>query len=47
MASSKLQLKMGYYPTPESLTPIIANHLKPKGQGTIKIMDPCAGREPP
>ena len=37
------QAKMGYYPTPEKVTPIIANYLKRKRDGLIKILDPCAG----
>ena len=35
--------KMGYYPTPEALTPLITNHLAPKEPDTIRIFDPCAG----
>ena len=36
------QAKMGYYPTPQNVTDIIKNYLKP-GNGIIKILDPCAG----
>lgn len=36
------QAKMGYYPTPEEITPIIARHLKARA-GRIRILDPCAG----
>lgn len=44
MARLEAMAKMGYYPTPEDLTPIIANYLKPKEEkGTIRIFDPCAG----
>jgi hypothetical protein len=43
MARPEAVAKMGYYPTPESLTPIIAGYLKPKGQGIIRVFDPCAG----
>jgi len=43
MARLESMAKMGYYPTPEALTPIITKYLKPKEQGTIKIFDPCAG----
>ena len=34
---------MGYYPTPEDVTPIIAKYLKRKREGLIRILDPCAG----
>ena len=37
------QAKMGYYPTPEDVTPIIAKYLKRKREGLIRILDPCAG----
>jgi hypothetical protein len=37
------QAKMGYYPTPESITPIIAGYLIRKRQGLIRILDSCAG----
>jgi hypothetical protein len=37
------QAKMGYYPTPEEVTPIIARYLKRKREGLIRILDPCAG----
>jgi tRNA1(Val) A37 N6-methylase TrmN6 len=37
------QAKMGYYPTPEDVTPIIANYLKRQREGLIRILDPCAG----
>jgi len=44
MARLESMAKMGYYPTPEELTPIIAKYLKPKEEkGTIRIFDPCAG----
>jgi predicted RNA methylase len=43
MARIESMAKMGYYPTPETLTPIIAKYLKTKEQETIKIFDPCAG----
>ena len=43
MARLEAAAKMGYYPTPEALTPIIAKYIRPKGQGTIRIFDPCAG----
>lgn len=38
------QAKMGYYPTPEDVTPIIAKYLKRGREGMIRILDPCAGR---
>jgi len=34
---------MGYYPTPEIVTPIIAKYLKRQREGLIRILDPCAG----
>ena len=37
------QAKMGYYPTPESVTPIIIKYLQKKKKGLIRILDPCAG----
>ena len=35
--------RMGYYPTPEELTPLICRHLKRERPGLIRIFDPCAG----
>jgi len=43
MARLEAAAKMGYYPTPEALTPIITKYLKPKDQGAIRIFDPCTG----
>jgi len=43
MARLEAMAKMGYYPTPEELTPTIAKYLKPKVPGIIRIQDPCAG----
>ncbi len=37
------QAKMGYYPTPESVTPLIAQYITRKTNGCIRIFDPCAG----
>ena len=37
------QAKMGYYPTPESVTQAIAGYLKRQRYGLIRILDPCAG----
>ena len=37
------QAKMGYYPTPESVTETIINHLKRPANGLIRILDPCVG----
>ena len=37
------QAKMGYYPTPEHVTPLIARYLKRRREGLIRILDPCAG----
>ena len=44
MARIESMAKMGYYPTPQELTPLIAKYLKRKEEkGTIRIFDPCAG----
>ena len=43
MARLEAMAKMGYYPTPEELTPTISKYLKLKGPGIIRILDPCAG----
>src|SRR4030067_543958 len=43
MARLECMAKMGYYPTPETLTPIITKHIKPKEERLIRIFDPCAG----
>ena len=43
MARLESMAKMGYYPTPEDLTPVIAKYLNSKGHGVIRIFDPCAG----
>ncbi|RJR10344.1 class I SAM-dependent methyltransferase [Candidatus Parcubacteria bacterium] len=37
------QAKMGYYPTPPSIIPIIKAFLKRSRQGLIRVLDPCAG----
>jgi tRNA1(Val) A37 N6-methylase TrmN6 len=37
------QAKMGYYPTPDNVTSIIARYLKRQREGLIRILDPCAG----
>lgn len=37
------QAKMGYFPTPELVTSIIAQYLKRTDNGLIRILDPCAG----
>jgi hypothetical protein len=37
------QAKMGYYPTPDSVTPLIAKYLKRQRDGLIRVLDPCAG----
>jgi tRNA1(Val) A37 N6-methylase TrmN6 len=37
------QAKMGYYPTPDNVTSIIARYLKRLREGLIRILDPCAG----
>ena len=39
----KAQAKMGYYPTPEPLSPLLCRHLRRAGPGTMRIFDPCAG----
>ena len=38
------QAKMGYYPTPDSVTGLILNHLKRMHEGVIRAFDPCAGQ---
>ena len=38
------QAKMGYYPTPESVIPMIAKHLQREHGGLVRILDPCAGK---
>lgn len=42
MARLASQEKLGYYPTPESVVPLIASHLKRNGK-PYRILDPCAG----
>jgi len=37
------QAKMGYYPTPESVTPVIAQYIQRQREGLIRVLDPCAG----
>lgn len=37
------QAKMGYYPTPEELLPLLCSCLKRGGPGKLRILDPCAG----
>lgn len=37
------QAKMGYYPTPDTVTSIVTNHLRRQREGLIRILDPCAG----
>jgi len=38
------QAKMGYYPAPERVIPIIARYLKrQREKGLIRLLDPCAG----
>ncbi|MGV8080981.1 MAG: DUF6094 domain-containing protein [Syntrophales bacterium] len=37
------QAKMGYYPTPEEVTTLIARYLKRRREGLIRVLDPCAG----
>ena len=37
------QAKMGYYPAPDGVIPIIARYLKRQREGMIRILDPCAG----
>lgn len=37
------QAKMGYYPTPPELLPLLLNCLKRGGPGLLRIFDPCAG----
>jgi len=37
------QAKMGFYPTPDKVTPIIARYINRKHEGFIRVIDPCAG----
>ena len=37
------QAKMGYYPTPDEVTPIIARYINRQRNGLIRVLDPCAG----
>ena len=37
------QAKMGYYPTPGQVIPLIASYLKRECEGLIRVLDPCAG----
>ena len=37
------QAKMGYYPTPPELLPLLIKCLKRGGSGLLRIFDPCAG----
>ena len=37
------QAKMGYYPTPDEVTPIIARYINRQRNGLIRALDPCAG----
>ena len=37
------QSKMGFYPTPDKVTSIIARYLKREKDGIIRVLDPCAG----
>jgi len=37
------QAKMGFYPTPDKVTPIIARYINRKPEGLIRVLDPCAG----
>ena len=37
------QAKMGYYPTPPELLPVLIKCLKRGGSGLLRIFDPCAG----
>jgi len=38
------QAKCGYYPTPDSVTPMIARYLNRSEEGLIRLLDPCAGQ---
>jgi len=37
------QARMGFYPTPNKVTPIIARYIDRKQEGLIRVLDPCAG----
>lgn len=43
MAHYNSQSKMGYYPTPAHLIPLIAQYLHAQDPGNCRILDPCAG----
>lgn len=43
MAHYRSQSKMGYYPTPAHLVPLIAQYLHAQDPGNCRILDPCAG----
>lgn len=43
MARFQSQSKMGYYPTPQHLIPLIAQYLQVQDPGNCRILDPCAG----
>ena len=38
------QAKMGYYPTPEGVIPLIGTILVRQSPGRIRVLDPCAGQ---
>ena len=38
------QAKMGYYPTPELVVPLIGTILVRQSPGKIRVLDPCAGQ---
>jgi predicted RNA methylase len=42
MARLAAQEKLGYYPTPSAVIPLIASHLKRNGK-PYRVLDPCAG----
>ncbi|MBW1713776.1 MAG: class I SAM-dependent methyltransferase [Deltaproteobacteria bacterium] len=37
------QAKCGYYPTPETVTRLIAERLSRPGDGLVRLLDPCVG----
>lgn len=43
MARLAAAARIGYYPTPETLTPIIVRFLRRQRPGPMRVFDPCAG----
>lgn len=43
MARLESQAVAGYFPTPERMVRLIADHLKPEDESEVRVCDPCAG----